>query len=109
MPAPTSRTRRAALKGKAGRSDSAIGRITGDQCRAYAADFAEYSADRICEAFIGHLTIGLIWNDLSNQLVVRTNSKAAAKAVEAAIATVDHSDIRGSEPHNRDPSGATSD
>jgi len=27
----------------------------------------------------------------------------------AAIATIDHSDIRGSEPHNRDPSGATSD
>src|ERR1700733_9760770 len=24
------------------------------------------------------------------------------------IATVDHSDIRGSKPHNRDPSGATS-
>jgi len=30
-------------------------------------------------------------------------------AVEAAIATVDHSDIRGSKPHNRDPSGAASD
>jgi hypothetical protein len=30
-------------------------------------------------------------------------------AAEAAIATVDHSDIRGSGPHNRDPSGATSD
>src|SRR5438105_14735259 len=51
----------------------------------------------------------LIWNDLSSQLHLRTNSKAASKAVEAAIATVDHSDIRGSEPHNRDPSGATSD
>jgi len=25
------------------------------------------------------------------------------------FATVDHSDIRGSKPHNRDPSGATSD
>jgi hypothetical protein len=35
--------------------------------------------------------------------------KATSKAVEAAIATVDHSDIRGSVPHNRDPSGAASD
>jgi hypothetical protein len=35
--------------------------------------------------------------------------KAAQVAVEAAIATVDHSDIRGSKPHNRDPSGAASD
>jgi hypothetical protein len=26
-----------------------------------------------------------------------------------AVATVDHSDIRGSKPHNRDPSGAASD
>ena len=33
----------------------------------------------------------------------------ASVAVERASATVDHSDIRGSEPHNRDPSGATSD
>jgi hypothetical protein len=46
---------------------------------------------------------------LSSQLDLRTISKAASKAVEAAVATVDHSDIRGSEPHNRDPSGATSD
>jgi sulfite reductase (NADPH) hemoprotein beta-component len=52
---------------------------------------------------------GLIWNDLSSQLNLRTISRAASKAVEAAIATVDHSDIRGSVPHNRDPSGATSD
>jgi hypothetical protein len=51
----------------------------------------------------------LIWNDLSSQLNLRTISRAASKAVEAAIATVDHSDIRGSVPHNRDPSGATSD
>jgi hypothetical protein len=29
--------------------------------------------------------------------------------VESAHATVDHSDIRGSEPHSRDPSGAASD
>jgi hypothetical protein len=40
--------------------------------------------------------IGLIWNDLSSQLDLRTIPKAASKAVEAAIATVDHSDIRGS-------------
>jgi hypothetical protein len=36
-------------------------------------------------------------------------SKAASVVAEAAVATVDHSDIRGSEPHNRDPSGAASD
>ena len=29
--------------------------------------------------------------------------------VEIVFATVDHSDIRGSKPHNRDPSGAASD
>ena len=29
--------------------------------------------------------------------------------VEVVFATVDHSDIRGSKPHNRDPSGAASD
>jgi hypothetical protein len=34
---------------------------------------------------------------------------AAAVAVEATVATVDHSDIRGSTPHNHDPSGAASD
>jgi hypothetical protein len=35
--------------------------------------------------------------------------EAARVAVEEAITTIDHSDIRGSEPHNRDPSGAASD
>jgi hypothetical protein len=29
--------------------------------------------------------------------------------VEVVFATVDHSDIRGSKPHNRDPSGVASD
>jgi hypothetical protein len=29
--------------------------------------------------------------------------------VEVVLATADHSDIRGSKPHNRDPSGAASD
>jgi hypothetical protein len=63
----------------------------------------------------------LIWNDLSSQLVVRVSffsvpsSLSIARrtavwvVVEAAVATVDHSDIRGSIPHNRDPSGAASD
>jgi hypothetical protein len=59
----------------------------------------------------------LIWNDLST-----TNSvlsfflhsffflqEAVRVAIEEAITTIDHSDIRGSEPHNRDPSGAASD
>ena len=31
---------------------------------------------------------------------------AASMVAESAVATVDHSDIRGSEPHNRDTSGA---
>jgi hypothetical protein len=35
--------------------------------------------------------------------------KAVRTAAEVVIATADHSDIRGSEPHNRDPSGAASD
>ncbi len=61
--------------------------------------------------------IHLIWNDLST-----TNSvlsfflhsffflqEAARVAVEEAVTTIDHTDIRGSEPHNRDPSGAASD
>jgi transposase len=62
----------------------------------------------------------LIWNDLSSAIScfsfffflsspVIFPCEAAEVAVEAAIATVDHSDIRGSKPHNRDPSGAASD
>jgi hypothetical protein len=62
----------------------------------------------------------LIWNDLSSAIScfsfffflsspVILSCEAAEVAVEAAIATVDHSDIRGSKPHNRDPSGAASD
>jgi hypothetical protein len=35
--------------------------------------------------------------------------EAAQIVVEMVFATVDHSDIRGSKPHNRDPSGAASD
>jgi hypothetical protein len=35
--------------------------------------------------------------------------EAARVAIEEAITTIDHSDIRGSEPHNRNPSGAASD
>jgi hypothetical protein len=54
----------------------------------------------------------LIWNDQSSTFLFFPFFppwKAARVAVEAAIATVDHPDIRGSKPHNRDPSGATSD
>jgi len=36
-------------------------------------------------------------------------STKAQVAAEMPVATVDHSDIRGSKPHNRDPSGASSD
>ena len=50
----------------------------------------------------------LLWNDGSTTLNVRSFRPDQA-TVEAADATVDHSDIRGSTPHNRDPSGATSD
>src|ERR1019366_10521087 len=35
--------------------------------------------------------------------------EAARVVVEVVFATVDHSDIRGSKLHNRDPSGAASD
>jgi len=41
--------------------------------------------------------------------VVGSGEHAASGVAESAVATVDHSDIRGSEPHNRDPSGAASD
>jgi hypothetical protein len=41
--------------------------------------------------------------------VSNSEGEAASVVAEAAIATVDHPDIRGSEPHNRDPSGAASD
>ncbi len=44
-------------------------------------------------------------------VVVRSSSRGTQALVvaESAVATVDHSDIRGSKPHNRDPSGAASD
>jgi hypothetical protein len=55
----------------------------------------------------------LIWNDLSTTGLYFLSSSGSSEvvqiAVELAVATVDHSDIRGSEPHNRDPSGAASD
>jgi hypothetical protein len=68
-----------------------------------------------CSTIFGDiLDAALIWNDLSTtkncflflSLLPQT---AAQVAVETAIATVDHSDIRGSKPHDRDPSGAASD
>jgi phosphatidylserine synthase len=55
----------------------------------------------------------LIWNDpvnlarWSTYLILLADE--AQGTVEVAMTTVDHSDIRGSEPHNRDPSGAASD
>jgi hypothetical protein len=58
----------------------------------------------------------LIWNDLSTRNSVLSfffhscsSQEAAQVAAGEAITTIDHSDIRGSEPHNRDPSGAASD
>jgi hypothetical protein len=59
----------------------------------------------------------LIWSDLSTRcgsvglfcccssLFARTGGAAAGQV----LATIDQSDIRGSEPHNHDPSGAASD
>src|SRR5690242_8810736 len=56
----------------------------------------------------------LIWNDRSSVapksggalfLLLEVDLTAAGRAV----ATVDHSDIRGLRPHGRDPSGAASD
>ena len=35
-------------------------------------------------------------------------SKVERVAIEVAFATVDQPDVRGSKPHNRDPSGAAS-
>ena len=58
----------------------------------------------------------LIWNDLSTRNSVLfsffhscSSQEAAQVAAGEAKTTIDHSDIRGSEPHNRDPSGAASD
>ena len=60
------------------------------------------------------LIIGLlIWNDLSTPSPLSScHLQVEARHVSgdrAAVATVDHSDIRGSKPHGRHPSGATSD
>jgi hypothetical protein len=41
-------------------------------------------------------------------LLSSDNGKAEKVAVEDVIVTVDHSSIRGSKPHARDPSGAAS-
>jgi hypothetical protein len=57
----------------------------------------------------------LIRNDRSSNISISIflppaqEEMTAQVAVAAAVATVDHSDIRGSKPHNRDPSGAASD
>jgi hypothetical protein len=53
-----------------------------------------------------------IWNDLStgcNGFSFFLPLEAVEVAVKEAVATVDHPDIRGSMPHNRDSSGAASD
>ena len=62
----------------------------------------------------------LIWSELSIPLFIGAVdfdvglhglfclSKVERVAIELAFATVDQSDIRGSKPHNRDPSGAAS-
>jgi hypothetical protein len=39
---------------------------------------------------------------------VKQQFRGAGLAAEAVNATIDHSDIRGSEPHAHDPSGAAS-
>jgi 5-bromo-4-chloroindolyl phosphate hydrolysis protein len=63
----------------------------------------------------------LIWSELSIPLFILVLvlvlilvlmvvflSRVERVAIEIAFATVDQSDIRGSKPHNRDPSGAAS-
>ena len=61
----------------------------------------------------------LIWSELSIPFFIRAVdfvvglhgvrlSKVERVAIEVAFATVDQPDIRGSKPHNRDPSGAAS-
>ena len=56
----------------------------------------------------------LMWNDrVKSNCTFCSPSLLAGAAdeatVEAACATVDQTDVRGSEPHGRDPSGAISD
>jgi hypothetical protein len=46
---------------------------------------------------------------MNNWRVLYASWNAASVVAETDGATVDHSDIRGSVPHNRDPSGAASD
>ena len=73
---------------------------------------------------VGRRLPNLIWKDpvksarwCQQSLVIRAfvfvfpygSRDAASVVAETAIATIDHSDIRGSEPHGHDPSGAASD
>jgi hypothetical protein len=62
----------------------------------------------------------LIWSELSIPLFILrcwfwcwvswffAFQRVERVAIEVAFSTVDQSDIRGSKPHNRDPSGAAS-
>jgi len=64
--------------------------------------------ERLCQVTrIFFVVVVVVVVVVDRPLVITGN--AASVVVESAVATVDHSDIRGSKPHNRDPSGAASD
>ena len=65
--------------------------------------------ERPCQISSLVMTRALFINAFFLFFVFDARENAASVVAEAAVATVDHSDIRGSEPHNRDPSGAASD
>jgi hypothetical protein len=77
--------------------------------------FTKYASKPACSRMsYTAIQYTLIWNDLST----RSNCfllpffllllRGSASRGRGSFATVDHSDIRGSKPHNRDPSGAAS-
>jgi hypothetical protein len=58
----------------------------------------------------------ITWNDWQKPVTLSMGtdssfcfSRAGSAAAGAVIATIDQADIRGSKPHNHDPSGAASD
>ena len=56
----------------------------------------------------------VIWCDLSRSAIAGVVFVVVLRGQDQAqpwqvVATIDHADIRGSEPHNHDPSGAASD
>ena len=65
--------------------------------------------ERPCQISSLVVTGSLVLRPFLLFVLVGAYEHAASVVAESAIATVDHSDIRGSEPHSGDPSGAASD